>query len=261
MTHDPHRVDGREATKRFAELTYDRFREMAQDSRLSSAERIGYPDALRSGFEAAVLDDLRSKLPALALSGSRILDIGAGCGELARRIIEQALALQQTLVMVDSAEMLSQLPEAPVLAKVAGRFPEEVRQRLSAALPEGADAIICYGVLQVVFLDANPFTFVDRALSLLAPGGRLLLGEIPNVSKLRRFLASDAGAAFHRAYMRTEEAPEVPAFAPPGARIDDGFVLGLLHRIRNSGYDAYLLPQPAALPFANRREDLLVIRP
>lgn len=60
--------------------------------------------------------------------------------------------------------------------------------------------------------------------------------------------------------MRTEHGPEVPAFAAAEGRMDDGFVLGLVARLRLAGLDAYLIPQPANLPMANRREDLLAIR-
>ena len=260
-TPDPRAVDGREAPARFAGLTYQRFRAMAVDPTLSPHEKIGYPDAFRHGFEGAVLDDVTAKLPALARNGSTVLDIGAGCDEYAHRQIARCGERQQTLYLVDSPEMLGQLPDPPHVRKVPGRFPEEVLPSLRSALARGADAIVCYGVLQVVFLEANPFEFVDAATSLLAPGGRLLFGEVPNHSKLRRFLASEAGRAYHHAYMRTEEDPEIPLFEAPGSRIDDAVLLGLLMRLRSAGLDAWLMPQAEGLPLANRREDLLVARP
>jgi hypothetical protein len=46
----------------------------------------------------------------------------------------------------------------------------------------------------------------------------------------------------------------------PGA-IDDASLLGLMSRGRAMGFDTYLMPQPEGLPLANRREDLLVVRP
>lgn len=260
-TLDPRAVDGRKAPERFADLTYQSFRRMAVDPTLSSHEKIGYPDAFRHGFESAVLDDVTAKLPALARSGSMVLDIGAGCDEYAHRQIARCGERQQTLYLVDSPEMLGQLPDAAHIRKVPGRFPDEVLPSLRAALPQGADAIVCYGVLQVVFIEANPFEFVDAAASLLAPGGRLLFGEVPNQSKLRRFLGSDAGRAYHRSYMRSEHDPELAPFEAPGRRIDDAVLLGLLMRLRSAGFDAWLMPQAEALPLSNRREDLLVGRP
>jgi hypothetical protein len=257
---DPTTVDGREAPRRFADLTYESFRRMALDPALSSHEKIGYPDAFRHGHEDSVLADMAAKLPALDRPGSTVLDIGTGCDELAHRLIAQTGARGQSLVLVDSPEMLGQLPDPPHVRKVAGRFPDEVLAALRTCLPQGADAIVCYGVLQVVFLEGNAFAFVDDAAGLLASGGRLLFGEVPNHSKLRRFLASDAGRAYHRAYMRTDAPPELPVFEAPAHRIDDSVLLALLMRLRCAGYEAWLMPQAPTLPLANRREDLLVGR-
>jgi hypothetical protein len=38
-------------------------------------------------------------------------------------------------------------------------------------------------------------------------------------------------------------------------------VFALLGRARAAGFDAYVVPQGAALPLANRREDVLITRP
>jgi hypothetical protein len=95
----------------------------------------------------------------------------------------------------------------------------------------------------------------------LNPGGRILVGDVPNFSKLRRFLSSSAGGAYHRVYMRTDASPEVAPFAVATDRIDDSLLVGLMMRARIAGFDAYLLPQPPNLAFANRREDLLIERP
>jgi hypothetical protein len=160
--------------------------------------------------------------------------------------------------MVDHAEMLDQLPPSAAVTKVPGRFPDAMPAAEDSA---GFDVIIAYSVLQMVVVDANPFTFVDAALQRLNPGGRMLIGDISNVSMLRRFLSSSAGAEYHRAYMRTDEPPQVPAFAHAPGRIDDGVMLGLMLRARLAGFHAYILPQPPDLAFANRREDVLFERP
>src|SRR5262249_59948941 len=78
--------------------------------------------------------------------------------------------------------------------KYAARFPD--CEALFAQYDGRINAIICYSVLHYVFEEGNVFDFLDRSLQLLAPGGAMLLGDIPNASKRKRFFASARGAAF-----------------------------------------------------------------
>ncbi len=260
MVADPKSLDGKVATARYAKTSYDDFKAMATDSTLTENEKLGFPDALRAPFEDAIWDDIAVKLPALLGSREKtVLDIGPGCGPLARRIIRDCTARDHTLVMIDHVEMLDQLPQSARSHRVGGRFPNDIAR--IKAIATGFDVILCYSLLQIVIVDANPFDFVDQTLSLLNPGGRALFGDIPNVSMLRRFLASSAGADYHSAYMRTDEPPVVSAFEHAHGRIDDGMMVGLLIRARQAGFDAYVLPQSPGAPMANRREDLLIVRP
>jgi hypothetical protein len=260
MSIDPSAIDGRVEPARFSGLTYDDFRSMARDPTLSANEKIGMPDPTRLGFDANILADILQKVPPLASRGQIVVDIGSGCGTFAHHFIAYCKQLEHRLVLVDSPEMLMHLPDPPNIHKAAGRFPTNeglVRDQIA----DGADVVLAYGVLSVVFADANPFLFLDRAAALLRNGGHLLVGDVPNASKLRRFLASDAGAQYHRQYMRTKEPPPVAPFDPPTDRIDDGVVLGIVDRMRRRGFDAYVLPQSESLPLANRREDILIVRP
>lgn len=255
MTAKPDAVDGRLETTRYANWTFETFRIAAEDPTLSENEKIGMPNAFREGFGDAIWADIKAKLPALTLRGARVLDIGPGCGELPRRLIEDAEALGHEVVMIDHKAMLDHLPASPNVRHIDGRFPDDLGD-------VGAfDAILLYNILHNAMLEANPFAFVDAAMARLSPGGALLIGDIPNYSKLRRFLVSERGIEHHKVYMRTTEAPDVPAFAIAEGRIDDGLVFGLLLRARQAGYDAYVLPQPPELPLANRREDVLIVRP
>lgn len=43
--------------------------------------------------------------------------------------------------------------------------------------------------------------------------------------------------------------------------IDDAVVLSLVSRSRAAGFNAFVVPQAANLPMANRREDILILRP
>lgn len=260
MVVDPNNVDGATVTKRFADISFESFRARARDATLSANEKIGYPEEFRAGMTPLLLAEIEAKAPAFAATGRSVLDIGIGCGELAHELLRRSADRGHRLVGVDSDEMLALLPDAPGFTRVPGRFPECIAE-VRAAAPGGFDAIVTYGVLSCVFTDGNVFGFVDAALSLLAPGGRMLVGDLPNFSRLRRFLASDAGADFHRSYMRTDAAPELPAFATAGERMDDSVLLGIVMRARSAGYDAWIVPQAEGLPQSNRREDLVFARP
>jgi len=251
-------IDGKTETERFKDIDFDAFGRRALDASMSANEKIGFPEAFRDGLTEVIWRDFQFKLPGLAERGAAILDIGCGCGPLPLKLLSESAALKQHVVLNDHANMLAQLPDGGV--KIAGRFPD-CSEAVRAAAPKGFDAIICYSVLQHVAAERNPFVFVDHALEMLKPGGRLLLGDIPNVSKLRRFLSSDAGIAHHKKYMKTEDAPDVPPFALHKDRLDDGFILGLLSHIRLAGFDAWIMPQPEALPLSTRREDIVAARP
>ena len=260
MPVDPKAIDGRVEPVRFSGLTYEDFRSMAGDPALSANEKIGMPDPTRLGFDASILADILRKVPSLARQGQIVVDIGSGCGTFAHHFIAYCRDLEHKLVLIDSAEMLLHLPDPPNVHKVAGRFPANegvIKEQIS----EGADVVLAYGVLSVVFADSNPFLFLDRAAALLRNGGHLLVGDVPNASKLRRFLASEAGVSYHKQYMRTEETPPISAFDAPSDRIDDGVILGIVDRMRRRGFDAYIVPQSESLPLANRREDILIVRP
>jgi SAM-dependent methyltransferase len=255
----------------FENLSFEDFQRLALDPGLSVYEKVGFPDAYRAEHEERIYADIQAKVPALTAQGSRILDIGCGCSDLPRWMMRTAQVREQQLFLLDSAEMLGQLPDgserasstavpAASIVKIAAKFPDcpELLREAEGRL----DAIVTYSVLQYVFADGNVFRFVDEALGLLAPGGRLLIGDIPNISMRKRFFGSDSGVAHHRVFTRTADAvPEVRFNRMEPAHIDDAVVFAILGRARAAGFHGYVLPQSPELPMANRREDILIVRP
>lgn len=246
--------------QKFANLTYEDFRKLANDKTLSRYEKIGFPDDYRSGFETNIFQDICAKLPALGQENKNILDIGPGCSDLPNIIIRHCSARNHKLTLVDSKEMLAHLPDDRNIFKIDGPFPKCYSDIIKSDAPE-YDAIIAYSIFHYVIVHQDVFSFIDRALSLLKPGGRFLLGDIPNISKRKRFFCSEAGKKFHRSFMQTNEDPLVNFNCQDFDAIDDSVLMALYLRARNSGFDAYIVPQPDHLPLANRREDMIFIRP
>lgn len=250
-------MDEPTATK---ELTFDEFRRRAGDPALTAYEKIGFPPSYRDGKEDVIFADIVRKLPKLSAKRQTVLDIGPGCSGPAFMIIDWCEKHEHTLLLVDSDEMLSQLPERPFIRKFGGRFPDQTDSKIDEFIGK-VDVALCYSVLHYIFNETNLFTFLDRSLTLLADGGEMLIGDIPNVSKRKRFFSSIAGRAFHRQFTKTDSDPAVVFNQPEHGKIDDAVIVGLLLRARVAGCDAYLFPQPAELPMANRREDLFLHKP
>lgn len=239
------------------DLTFEGFRALAQNPHLTANERIGFPDAYRSGFDEAILRDIVTKLPILMGNRATIVDIGPGCAALPHRLIDLCRERDHRLILIDSEEMLGQLPEVTdVTIKIAGAFPgvqDLIREKVGQA-----DAIICYSVFHYIFAEGNPFDFIDSLIHLLADGGSALIGDIPNLSKRRRFFASETGRQFHKNFTQTNTEPDIRYNEPSPGKIDDAVLSGLIQRAQAAGVDAYLMPQASDLPMANRREDLLI---
>lgn len=244
---------------RFMNIGFEDFRRFAQDKALSKYEKIGFPDSYREGREQHIFNDICDKLPALNEDGSIIVDIGSGCSELPMMLIKRAEEKKQQLILIDSQEMHDLLPSSKNTSKVAARYPD--CPDLFSSYAGKVNAILTYSVLQYVFAEGNVHAFLDKSLSLLAPQGRMLIGDIPNISMRKRFFASDAGKKMHREFTGKDEDPVVNFNTIEHETIDDAVVIGLVARARAQGFHAFIMPQSPALSMANRREDLLIIRP
>lgn len=222
--------------------TFEDFKTMAGDRTLSVHERIGFADEIREGMTPLILEDIRTKLRALNEREKTILDIGSGCGELAKELVRLCEQHGHRLVRIDSREVLEAQP-APRAKLCPGKFPQDFIDDKS--LNGVADAVLVYSVLQYVVVEGGVEAFVDRAVECLKPGGELLLGDLPNASARARVL----------------EAKGDPIPAPTRPELDDERIEGIVRRYRERGYESRRLPQETRLPMSNRREDILIRKP
>lgn len=239
---------------------YEKFRELAKDSSISMYEKVGFPDCYRKGTEEKIFEDILSKIPLIKEKKClNVLDIGGGCSNLQKYISDFCKEQGHTLFFADSEEMLKLTEDKTHVIKIPGLFPktaEEIKEKSG-----GIDVVICYSVFHYIFVDSNVWYFLDCLMGLLNDGAQVLIGDIPNVSKRKRFFASNNGIKFHQEFMKTNEKPNVEFNCIEEGKIDDSLLMSVVLKSQASGFDAYVLPQPKELPFANRRDDLIIRKP
>ncbi|MDH5766708.1 MAG: dTDP-glucose 4,6-dehydratase [Gammaproteobacteria bacterium] len=241
-------------------LNYEKFRQLAKNPNLTAEERIGFPDSYRKGYEDVIIDDITDKLGGLNIKGGYLLDIGCGASPLTDALLKKFKESKLNVVLNDSDEMLDHIKNNNGIAKVPGLFPECFDNVMQHS-PKGYDYILCYSVLHYIYVDSNIFDFTDSVMKCLKPGGIALIGDIPNISKRKRFFSSETGVKYHQEFMKTLERPKVEFLKIEQDQIDDSVLYAMVQRAQLAGYDAYIAPQGKRLPMQNRRDDLLIMRP
>jgi 2-polyprenyl-3-methyl-5-hydroxy-6-metoxy-1,4-benzoquinol methylase len=209
--------------------------------------------------EEAVLHDIQTKLA--IDTEDELLEIGCGVGNLLLPLSR----LARSVVGVDHPACLdvlrrSEMPDNVEL--VPGPWPD-------VDLHDRFTKILVYSVLHYLGGAEAAFAFIDACVDTLIPGGRVLLGDLPNPDAARRFKATAFGETFTRAWTervalemsdedRQRDALMANVDVPADTYLGDEFVLTTLDRYRRRGYEAYVLPQPVGLPFCYTREDILI---
>jgi 2-polyprenyl-3-methyl-5-hydroxy-6-metoxy-1,4-benzoquinol methylase len=220
--------------------------------------------------EPAIWIDIQDKLLASGQTAkSTLLDIGCGYSNLATWFSDLAKKNGWTLTLLDVPSVIAAmkgelLPEnSHHLEFCEGTFPGILKEN---RLPRSFDRILAYSVLHYV---DDPSHFIDEACKLLAPHGRLLIGDIPNASKKGRFLSSNGGREFDAKY-KGIPLIECPKYEDcrdyfnrnlgAGLHLNDDLLMGKVFALRQQGFEAYIAEQPDGLPFSHTREDLIVMR-
>lgn len=231
---------------------YGRIAEAGVEETLQNGRYLTQKDA-----EAFVPEDVSRKL--LFASEDVVLDIGCGLGINAF----PASRIVREVTCVDHGSVLSRLR-----AKCSGENNIVFKEGdfLELSFKEMYTKIIMYSVVPALPDMDVVRSFVDKALCLLEPKGLMLIGDIANVDKKRRFQASEQGRRFEEEWARKradEKKTDLSQYINDNKTVvmGDDEVIALLGQIRSQGFDAYLLPQPKNLPFGYTREDILVVGP
>lgn len=234
--------------------TFEEFAKLASTNSNTSI-KVDFPERTDKS-RIALIEEFGKCLPGLYRCDNIVLDIGCGC-DLATPLINTFTALLSKLLLVDSKEMLNNLPLTEVnhyVEKFPGKFPNipELFQKYEGKV----DYILCNSVLQYVTAEEGEyFDFIDNALKLLKSGGELLISDIPNKSKAKRFFNTEKGIKYHQDKNKTTDLPEVKIHFQD---IADNDVISIVSHYREIGYDTYLLPMSNNLEFSNRREHILI---
>lgn len=219
------------------------------------------------GKEKVIFASINSLLKLDTQTELNFIDIGCGYGDLTDYFINLSQKNNFKSTLVDIAEIITRLKGDSNLndnfTLISGNFPNN----LTTPIAQKFDRILIYSVLHCV---DDPEKLIDEAVKLLNSGGRLLIGDIPNVNKKGRFLATPKGRAFDAEYKNIplEQAPSYQDHfdfvkqnqAQLNAKLDDNFLINMMSKYRQQGYNSYIYEQDAGLPFSKTREDLLIIK-
>lgn len=129
--------------------------------------------------------------------------------------------------------------------------------------------IIVYSVLHYLENEKEVLEFINKTVTLLVPGGKILFGDIPNESKKKRFLSSPQGKEFIKEWEQKVAKSQIKDDFESSilkklsednklVKFDDTFIFKIIKLLRDSGYHTYIYPQLPELPFGYTREDILI---
>jgi SAM-dependent methyltransferase len=236
---------------------FDLFGQLAQSNKAGIVKAGRY--AIQAEAERAIVSDIERKLD-LAPDQS-LLEIGCGAGDLLIPLsfrVAKAVGIDHPNMTKVAAARFSD----PQVEFLAGEFPD-------VSFEQTFDRVLVYSVIHYLRDFDAAIEFVDRAVDETSKSGKLLVGDIPNSDRKRRFLNSEAGRAFDAEWKRRVEAQYPAEETSPAdfSRVDcigaftDSQLLQLVGRYRDRGLNCYLLDQPSDLPFGHTREDILIERP
>lgn len=239
-------------SKRFS---FEEFNRIAGTDIHSSAHASGFPDNFRNQSATAIHQDIIGKLNLNNLKSKKVIEIGPGISPLPHMMASFCRSHGISLKFIDGPNVLENLPTATFIELIPDQFPKNIDDYLEKC--RNAGAIISYSVSQYLGSFHKFLEFINCATSLLAPGGRLLLGDIPNRDMRMRYLNSISGKQ-NCSYIFKNKTRYKRFLKTQSTFLNDENLLNILQTGRRSGYHAWICPQNSQLPQSEKREDLLI---
>lgn len=250
-----------------SEVSFEAFGDLAA-SDLPDTMKAG-----RHGFQAkaeqAIVDDIAGKLQLKPTDS--LLDIGCGIGNITIPLV----GMVRSVTVVDHDRVIDTLLSKPI--PLSSTHPRErlraycgdfLHHSIGATLiAEGRsfDKILIYSVIHYLANEGEVLRFLQTAYLLLHPGGKLLVGDIPNADRKKRFEESPFGRAFSKAWAKRENGGNEffdTINADENRVIFDAAVIRrLMKKLGLRDKDYSILSQPPDLPFGYTREDILITEP
>ena len=211
---------------------------------------------LDRSFNSAIARSILDRLDLTA--ADRLLDIGSGIGMMTVPMSYFVTGV----TAVDHADVLARMPERSNIEKVPGDF-------LTVDMGERTyTKALAYSMVHYLRSQEEVIQLVDKALLLLADGGLLLLGDVPNDSYRDRNMNTERGqraalslgvgmVAAENERVRMESVLTLPPDRDLPVFMERD-ILNLIAHVRVAGHHANILRQPASLPFHLAREDILI---
>ncbi len=188
-----------------------------------------------------------------------LLEIGCGAGNL---LIPLSFFVHST-TGIDHPTLLahikSRVPkESDTLTLIPGNF-------LTREVSGTFSRILIYSVIQYLRDEEEVLAFIRKAAGHLRPGGKMLIGDIPNKDIKTRFLTSERGKAFTVAWEekvatnRKEGGQEhrAPMTNTPLVTLDDALVEKILQMLEGLQMRTRRVAQPETLALCYTREDII----
>ncbi len=219
----------------------------------NSSRRGGRHDEHKNS-EKKIFSDIKNKLN--LKNNDNLIDIGCGAGPVCDYLVKYASKKKINLTLNDIPEVIRFLKKRYKKNKkikyISGEFQK-------TKIKKKFNKVLCYSVIQCT---NNPNTFFDKILNSVHGQSSILIGDIPNTSKKKRFLSSKFGKKFEEKRIG-KKITNISAYLKKNEQnilINDGLLKKFLIKSKKRGFNFFILKQDNKLPFSYTREDILIER-